>query len=216
MAERAVVLAGGRVAGTGPIHQVIAGLVRPSRGRIALGADVWHDDGERVPAHRRGVAYVPQSLALFPHKSVLQNVMFGIAGARADREKRALEMLERMHVVGLALRRPSSLSGGEAQRVALARAFATSPRVVLLDEPLSALDRSLRAELVAQLGNFARELGVPFVHVTHERREAEALADRALWIEHGRVVRMGTLAEAWPDEALPPRLREVKQPYAVT
>jgi ABC-type Fe3+/spermidine/putrescine transport system ATPase subunit len=201
------VVSGPSGAGKSTLLRMIAGLVPPSRGRVALGDQAWHDDRERVPAHRRGVAYVPQSLALFPHKSVLDNVVFGIAGA--DRERRALEMLERMHVVGLAMRMPATLSGGEAQRVALARAFAMSPRVVLLDEPLSAVDRGLRGDLVAQLSNSARELAVPFVHVTHERREAEALAERAVWIEHGRVVRSGTLADAWPDEPLPPRLRQV-------
>jgi ABC-type Fe3+/spermidine/putrescine transport system ATPase subunit len=204
------IIAGPSGAGKSTLLRLVAGLVRAARGRIALGDEVWHADGERVPSHRRGVAYVPQSLALFPHQTVLQNVMFGIVGARADRERRALEMLERMRVVGLAMRRPSTLSGGEAQRVALARAFATSPRVVLLDEPLSALDRGLRADLVTQLAIFARELAVPFVHVTHDRREAEALGDRALWIEHGRVVRAGPLADAWPDEPMPARLRAVK------
>jgi molybdate transport system ATP-binding protein len=176
----------------------VAGLLRPSAGRVALGGAVWFDAAARaeVPVHRRSVALVFQSLALFPHMTAAQNVAYGMprAAAAAQRE-RARAWLERLRVGHLADRKPATFSGGEAQRVALARALATSPRLVLLDEPFSALDRELRAELLADVGGFLRELAVPVVHVTHERSEALAFGERLVVLERGRVVRVGTVAE---------------------
>jgi ABC-type sulfate/molybdate transport systems ATPase subunit len=207
------VLAGPSGAGKSTLLGLIAGLERADEGRIRLGDRAWLDGARVVPAHRRGVAYLPQSLALFPHLSVLDNVMFGIDRAlgRGEREARALSMLERMRVARLALRRPLTLSGGEAQRVALARAFAISPRVVLLDEPFSSLDPELRRDLIAEVAIFARQLDIPFVHVTHDRGEARALGQRALWLQHGRVLRRGAVDEVWPSEdALAPGLRQVR------
>jgi ABC-type Fe3+/spermidine/putrescine transport system ATPase subunit len=207
------VLGGPSGAGKSTLLGLIAGLERADEGRITLGERVWLGGRRALPAHRRGVAYVPQSLALFPHLSVLDNVMFGIERAlgRGEREARALAMLERMRVAALAMRRPTTLSGGEAQRVALARAFAISPRVVLLDEPFSSLDPELRRDLVAEVAIFARQLAVPFVHVTHDRGEARALGQRALWLQHGQVLRFGSVDEVWPSEdALAPGLRQVR------
>jgi molybdate transport system ATP-binding protein len=204
-------LSGPSGAGKSTLLSIIAGLER-AEGRISCGDELWLDGMRARPPHRRGVAYVPQSLALLPHLSVLDNVMFGVDRAlpAADREGLALATLARMHVVQLAPHAPRTLSGGEAQRVALARAFAMRPKAVLLDEPLSALDRGLREELVAELAILARELAVPFVYVTHDRREAQHLAERAVWIERGKVVRAGALEHAWPVEpAFLARLREV-------
>jgi molybdate transport system ATP-binding protein len=182
----------------------IAGLLRPSRGRVALGDEVWFDAGARidVATHRRGVAFVFQSLALFPHMSAAANVAYGMDRALGAEEKRtrALAMLTRLRVAHLADRRPATFSGGEAQRVALARAFAMRPRIVLLDEPFSAMDRDLRDQLCADVRGFVDELGVPMIHVTHHRGEARALGDRAIVMDKGRVVRTGDIREVFRDD----------------
>jgi molybdate transport system ATP-binding protein len=182
----------------------IAGLVRPNAGRIALGDEAWFDAEARIerPVHRRHVAFVFQSLALFPHMTAAQNVAYGMAGGldRPAKRDRARAMLDRLHVVHLADRKPPTFSGGEAQRVALARALATSPRAVLLDEPFSALDRELRRELVADVRTTLRGLGVPVIHVTHQRHEARALGDRLVVLDKGRVARVGPVDELFESE----------------
>jgi molybdate transport system ATP-binding protein len=173
--------------------------VRPTSGRISVDGEAWFDSKAKihVAVHRRRVAFVFQSLALFPHMTALDNVVYGMDRAldRPTRAKRAIEMLERLRVPHLANRRPRTFSGGEAQRVALARALATSPRVILLDEPFSALDRELRIELIADLRDSIRELNVPVVFVTHHRQEARALGSRLVLLEGGRVQRIGTVEE---------------------
>jgi molybdate transport system ATP-binding protein len=169
----------------------IAGLVRPDAGRIAYGDDVWFDRDRGVdhPVHERGLAFVFQSLALFPHMTAEENVAYGIDRhvAKQERTKRARAMLERMRVAHLASRKPRTFSGGEAQRVALARAFARSPKVVLLDEPFSALDRELRHELCADVKATVAELAIPAILVTHHRHEARSMGDRIVVLREGRV-----------------------------
>jgi molybdate transport system ATP-binding protein len=181
----------------------IAGLVRPAHGKIALGGDVWFDASAKTdrPVHLRHVAFVFQSLALFPHMTAAANVMYGMDRALAKDEKaaRAKKMLERLRVGHLETRRPATFSGGEAQRVALARAFATNPKVVLFDEPFSAMDRDLRNDLVRDLRSFVDELGVPMLHVTHHRGEARALGDRAVVIDGGRVIKEGLVKDVLGD-----------------
>ncbi|MGZ3443546.1 MAG: ATP-binding cassette domain-containing protein [Polyangia bacterium] len=183
----------------------ICGLITPQAGRIALGDEIWFDGarGIRCPVERRGIAFVFQSLALFPHMSALGNVEYGLPRKRpaAERRRRAYEMLERMKVAPLAERRPATFSGGEAQRVALARAFAPRPRLVLLDEPFSAMDRELRRDFIADVRGYVAEAQVPLVHVTHHRNEARALGDRVVLIEAGRIKASGSV-----DELLPPSL----------
>ena len=181
----------------------IAGLTRPAAGRIALGRDVWFDAerGLSRPVERRGIAFVFQSLALFPHLTARANVEYGLPRAmpRAERRQRAEETLARMKVPHLSARRPSTFSGGEAQRVALARAFAPRPRLVLLDEPFSAMDRELRRDFVTDVRAYVAEARIPLIHVTHHRNEARALGDRVLLIDGGRIVAAGAV-----DELLPP------------
>jgi molybdate transport system ATP-binding protein len=187
----------------------IAGLSRPDEGRIALGEHVWFDGARGVfcPIHKRGVAYVFQSLALFPHLSALENVAYGINPKLPAKEQkdRARSMLTRMKVGHLESRRPRTFSGGEAQRVALARAFAMSPRVVLLDEPFSAMDRALRRELARDVRQVVDEERLPLIHVTHHRNEARALGDRVVLIENGRIAAQGPI-DLLP--AVPPEERE--------
>ncbi len=187
----------------------IAGLLTPGGGRVALGNEVWFDAGRKidVPIHRRGIAFVFQSLALFPHLTAVGNVEYGIdrAQPRGERYQRAREMLERMRVGHLADRKPSTFSGGEAQRVALARAFARSPRLVLLDEPFSAMDRDLRLQLAADVRSYVDEAKLPLLHVTHHRNEARAIGSRVVLLEAGRVKAVGALDELLPkqDDTLP-------------
>jgi molybdate transport system ATP-binding protein len=177
----------------------ISGLARPDSGRIAIGGDVWFDSDAKinVPVHHRRVAFVFQSLALFPHMTALENVVYGMDREldRPAREKRAVALLERLRVPHLAGRKPRTFSGGEAQRVAIARALATSPRVILLDEPFSALDRELRIELISDLRDSIRELEVPVLFVTHHRQEARALGERLVLLEGGRVQRTGKVED---------------------
>jgi molybdate transport system ATP-binding protein len=176
----------------------LAGLVVPDRGRVTLGEEIWLDRarGIDVPVHERRLAYVFQGLALFPHMSALANVEYGMQDVPRDaRAEKAAALLDRLGVGHLARRRPRTFSGGEAQRVALARAIARSPRLILLDEPFSALDRELRVQLTALVRELVAELGVPLVHVTHSIAEARQLADQVVRIERGAVVARGTAGE---------------------
>ena len=184
--------------GKSTILAVLAGLALPDVGRIALGDEVWLDRarGIDVPVHERRLAYVFQGLALFPHMSALGNVAYGMNDvARGDRHAKAQALLDRVGVGYLARRRPRTFSGGEAQRVALARALARSPRLMLLDEPFSALDRELRGQLIALVRELVAELAVPLVHVTHSIAEARLLADQIVRIERGKVVANGSAAD---------------------
>jgi len=196
------VLFGPSGAGKSTILASIAGLLRPDSGRIALGDEVWFDAETKrnKPIHERRVAYVFQSLALFPHMTAAENAAYGVSREHAARERRrrAIESLERFHVGHLADRRPATFSGGEAQRVALARAFAMAPRAVLLDEPFSALDFSLRHAFVRDLRAVSAGLSVPILHVTHHRNEARVVGDRGILLEAGSVRAVGSLDRVLP------------------
>jgi molybdate transport system ATP-binding protein len=170
----------------------IAGLASPSRGTIRVGDEVWFDSRSTVnlaPESRR-VGVVFQSAALFPHLTELDNVRYGFAKniSEADQKKRAAELLDRFRVGDLASRRPLKLSGGEMQRVALARAMARDPRVLLLDEPFSALDAPLRDALAAEVAACARELSIPTLVVTHDREDARRLGGGVIRLESGKLI----------------------------
>lgn len=185
------VIMGPSGAGKTTLLTTIAGLLRPASGRIALDGVALFDasTGDSVPPHRRRVALVFQSLALFPHLSVWRNVAYGIRCVpAAERRQRALAWLTRTRVAHLVDRRPATLSGGEAQRVALARALASEPRVLLLDEPFSALDTPLRRRLGAELKALVEEVQIPTLLVTHDAIDAAELGTRVLWLEAGRIV----------------------------
>ena len=176
--------------------RVVAGLQAPSAGRVLLdGRDVT-----RVPAHRRGVGLVFQDAALFPHRDVAGNVGFGprVAGLSEDeREARVREALELVGLAGTERRDVTTLSGGEAQRVALARALAPRPQVLLLDEPLGALDGPLRRRLQTDLRELFERLRLTVVHVTHDVGEAFELGDRVAVLRDGRVAQVATPDELW-------------------
>ena len=178
--------------------RVLAGLERSARGLVRAGEATWQDSRSRVfvPARRRRIGYVFQHAALFPHLTVGGNLRF--AHRRTPTEERRLdvgEVAERCGLSHLLSRRPARLSGGERQRVALARALVSSPRLLLLDEPLASLDHAGRAELLPFLERLHRDWQVPVVYVTHNLDELARVADRVLAMAEGRVVASGSLAE---------------------
>jgi molybdate transport system ATP-binding protein len=188
--ERTVALVGPSGAGKSTILRVIAGLTRPDSGRVALDGDVWLDVARRVdrkPDERR-VGLVFQEYALFPHLSVQANVAYG-------GKERAGELLERFAISHLARTRPDELSGGERQRVALARAIARDPGVLLLDEPLAALDAHTKADVRVELQELLRELELPTLIVTHDYEDAAALADTVGVIVEGDLRQLGSPRE---------------------
>jgi molybdate transport system ATP-binding protein len=188
--------------GKSTILATLAGLALPDRGKVVLGGEVWLDraTGIDVPVHHRRLSYMFQGLALFPHLTALGNVTYGMHELpRDERAPRALALLERLGVAHLAHRRPRTFSGGEAQRVALARALARQPKLLLLDEPFSALDRDLRAQLTTLVRELVVELSVPLVHVTHSIAEARLLADQVIRLERGTIVARGAPADVLAD-----------------
>jgi putrescine transport system ATP-binding protein len=182
--------------GKSTLMRLIAGLEQADGGRIALdGADIGAD-----PAHLRPVNMMFQSYALFPHLTVAGNIAFGLKQmdmARDAIDARLRRMLRLTQLEGLEDRKPSALSGGQRQRVALARALARGPKVLLLDEPLAALDRKLRKETQDELKRLQGESGATFVVVTHDQEEAMALSDRMAVMNHGRIAQLGTPSEIY-------------------
>ncbi len=176
--------------------RMVAGHEMPTEGDVLLGG---RDITLLSPA-QRGTAMMFQSYALFPHLSVLDNVAFSArmkGTERAQREARARELLELVAMEPYAQRLPAALSGGQQQRVALARALMMQPQVLLLDEPLSALDQFLRLKMRAELKRWHRELGMSFVHVTHSQEEAMALADLVVVMNHGRIEQSGAARDVF-------------------
>ena len=197
-----VVLLGPSGCGKTTTLRMVAGFVDPSEGDIRL-------DGQSIaglPPHRRGMGLVFQSYALFPHLSVARNVAFGLemqGVARPEREQRVQQMLALARLGPLAERLPRQLSGGQQQRVALARALAIHPRVLLLDEPLSNLDASLRAEVGRDIRLMQREMRLTTIMVTHDQDEAMAMADRLVVMQDGRVQQTGTQEDLYERPATP-------------
>jgi spermidine/putrescine transport system ATP-binding protein len=176
--------------------RILAGFERPDAGAVWIGgADVttW-------PAHRRDVNQVFQSYALFPHLSVADNIGFGLRMQRLASDeiaRRVSEMVELVALAGCEGRKPHEISGGQQQRVALARALAPRPAVLLLDEPLSALDAQLRQTMQLELKRLQRQVGTTFVFVTHDQEEALTMSDRIVLIDHGRIVQCGDAHEIY-------------------
>jgi molybdate transport system ATP-binding protein len=172
----------------------IAGIIQPDSGRISINGHTLYDSllGINVPIRKRSVGLVFQNLALFPHMSALGNVEFAMGDlSRHERRRRALELMERLRITHTARRRSREISGGEAQRVALARALAGSPRLLLLDEPLSAIDEATKHSIIADLKMINRDLRLPIIYVTHNRDEAITLGDYLIAYESGQVAAAG-------------------------
>jgi molybdate transport system ATP-binding protein len=182
-------------AGKSTLLDCIAGLLRPESGRIAIGEDVLLDSerGLNVPPAKRHIAYVFQSLALFPHMTVEQNVAYGLAKMpEPQRAQHVHEMLGAFRVENMAARKPGELSGGERQRVALARSLATAPGVLLLDEPLTALDAGLKKSIMDDLRAWNAAKNIPILYVTHSRDEVDALGERVIALDQGKIAGAGT------------------------
>jgi ABC-type Fe3+/spermidine/putrescine transport system ATPase subunit len=180
--------------GKSVLMQTIAGFFAPERGQILVGGR----DVTSLAPERRRMGLVFQQAALFPHKSVRENIAYGLRARRASAEERDRtvgDLVERLGLPGILGRPVPTLSGGEAQRVAVARALAIRPDLLLLDEPMSALDHNTRLELQAELARIHRELGLTTLHVTHSREEAAALGDHIAIMLGGRIVQQGTSAE---------------------
>ncbi|MBX9467827.1 MAG: ABC transporter ATP-binding protein [Rhizobium sp.] len=176
--------------------RLIAGFEQPTAGHI----EIFGETAEGVPPYRRNVNTVFQDYALFPHLNILDNVAYGLmvkGVAKAERHREAEQALEMVKLPGYGARKPGQLSGGQRQRVALARALVNKPKVLLLDEPLGALDLKLREQMQEELKSLQRSLGITFVFVTHDQGEALSMADRVAVFNDGKIVQAGTPHEIY-------------------
>jgi len=176
--------------------RIIGGFETPDEGRVILGGN----DVTETPPYRRDVTTVFQQYALFPHLNVFRNVTFGLERrriTRAEVERRTREALDLVRLSGTESRRPSELSGGQQQRVALARALVLEPRVLLLEEPLAALDLKLRKQMQLELKSIQRRVGISFIYVTHDQEEALTMSDRIVVMNAGRIEQVGNAAEIY-------------------
>ncbi|MFD9942755.1 ABC transporter ATP-binding protein [Nonomuraea sp. NPDC059023] len=189
-------LLGSSGSGKSTLLNVVAGFTEPTSGSVLVdGADITG-----VPPHRRELGMVFQHYALFPHMNVFENVAFPLRRRKvrgAELRRRVRDALEVVELGALGERRPSQLSGGQQQRVALARAIVFRPRVLLMDEPLGALDKRLREQLQLEIKRLHRELGITFVFVTHDQEEALTMSDRVALLREGRIVQVGTPQELY-------------------
>jgi ABC-type Fe3+/spermidine/putrescine transport system ATPase subunit len=190
-----VCLLGASGSGKSTLLRIIAGLEKPEAGVI-----YWNDtDITEVPTYKREFGFMFQDYALFPHMNVEKNIEFGIqgSGGKEDNGKQVKDILGRFNLTGYGSRKVTDLSGGEQQRVALARTLASNPRLLLLDEPLAALDRSLRKQLLQEIREVLHQTGTPAIYVTHDQEEAFSIADRLLILEGGVFLQNGTPEEVY-------------------
>jgi spermidine/putrescine transport system ATP-binding protein len=182
--------------------RMIAGLEKPDEGQIVIRDKVIND----VPTYKRNIGMVFQNYALFPHMTVRDNVAFGLSmrkESRAEIDRKVREVMQLIRLEAMADRLPSQLSGGQRQRVALARAIVTKPDVLLLDEPLGALDKKLREQMQVEIRTLQQEVGITTIFVTHDQEEALTLSDRIVVMEAGRIVQVGTPEEIYQKPATP-------------
>jgi molybdate transport system ATP-binding protein len=206
------VLFGPSGAGKTSILRAIAGLDRPTAGRIECDGETWFDGdaGVHVPARRRRIGVLFQHYALFPHLNARSNIEFGLRSlSRGDRRKRVDSLMDLLQLVGLDRRFPSQLSGGEQQRVALARTLAPMPRLLLLDEPLSALDSPTREAVRRKLREWLAPFAIPTLLVTHDRTEAIALSNRIVVVDRGATIQSGPTLEVLRSPTTPAAARIV-------
>jgi molybdate transport system ATP-binding protein len=189
------ILFGPSGAGKTTLLDCIAGLAKPDDGRVAVGDRVWFDAAQEVdlPVAERHVGYLFQTLALFPHLTVGQNIQYGLTHLpRAERAKRTSTILHAFRIPHLAQRYPREISGGESQRVALARTLVTDPALLLLDEPLAALDAATKSQIIDDLRSWNQTHRIPILYVTHSREEVFALGEHLLVLDAGHIVAQGT------------------------
>ncbi len=191
-----ITLLGPSGSGKTTVLRMIAGFEKPDSGEIILnGTDV-----AQLPPYERDVNTVFQDYALFPHMTVLENIEYGLRVKKIGKEEtrtRALKALEQVRLEGYESRKPSQLSGGQRQRVALARALVNRPKVLLLDEPLGALDLKLREQMQIELKQLQRDIGITFIFVTHDQEEALTMSDRIAVFNEGKIVQLGTPREIY-------------------
>ncbi len=200
------ILFGASGAGKTTLLDCVSGLASPDSGRIAIGGRIFFDSGQHtsLPVAKRRVGYVFQTLALFPHLAVQQNVEYGLAHLpRVERRERAAAILRAFRIAHLAPRSAREISGGESQRVALARTLVTDPSVLLLDEPLAALDAPTKATIIDDLRQWNQAHGIPILYVTHSREEVFALGEHVIVLDAGRIAAQGT-----PHEVVTPAQQE--------
>ena len=212
--EGPLVLVGPNGAGKTTVLQMLLGAHKAERGRVEVGSTLLLDtaSGVNLSVEQRQLGYVPQDYALFPHLTVAENLQFAVSSARSrdDRQRREKlrdNLLAEFELDRVLARRATQLSGGEKQRVALVRALSTSPRALLLDEPLAALDAEARSEVRAFLASYLARLKLPTIVVTHDAADAIALAHRVAVLENGRIVQQGK----WAELAAAPASRFVKE-----
>ena len=188
--------------GKSTLLRCLAGLSRPQRGRLVVNGAIWQDEETFVPPHQRPVGMVFQDAALFPHLNVQQNLDFG---ARRSKSKAAGtdNLIELLGIGHLLTRRTDTLSGGEKQRVAIARALFSAPQLLLLDEPLAALDAQRKSELLPYLDALHQELDIPVIYVSHAPEEVARLADHIVQLDNGRIARSGSAMDIFPYLQLP-------------
>ncbi len=192
------VLFGASGSGKTSLLRCVAGLERAQQAHVAVAGEVWQDDATRLflPTHRRALGYVFQEASLFEHLDVQGNLDYGVKRARAPQARQQLQAaIELLGIAELLRRRPAELSGGERQRVAIARALATAPRVLLLDEPMAALDLARRLEIMPWLERLRDELSIPMLYVTHSHDELARLADHLVVLARGQVRAVGPVQE---------------------
>ena len=203
------ILFGPSGAGKTTLLDCVAGLARPDSGRIAIGDRIWFDAAHStdLPVAQRRVGYVFQALALFPHLTVEQNVQYGLTHLpQAQRAAQASAILQAFRIPHLAPRYPREISGGESQRTALARTLVTNPALLLLDEPLAALDASTKTTIIDDLRSWNQAHRIPILYVTHSREEVFALGERVIVLDAGRIVAQGT-----PHEVISAPLQETSR-----
>lgn len=184
------VLLGASGSGKTTLLKLIAGILAPDKGIIEVGGQTYFDSNQRINllVQKRRVGYVFQNYALFPHLTAAQNIAYGIKDNSIEKLKKAKSMLENFRLSHLEKRLPREMSGGEQQRIALARALASEPAIVLLDEPLSAVDITTRIDLLNEIDMAQQQASVPFIYVTHNEMEANRLAKQRIILEHGQIV----------------------------
>jgi molybdate transport system ATP-binding protein len=191
-------LFGASGSGKTTLLRCIAGLLRPESGHITIGDEILFDSEARVdiPVRERRIGFLFQNLALFPHLTVTRNIEYGLNGLRrADAQQRIENVLKMFGISGLRNHKPNEISGGERQRVALARALVTDPRVLMLDEPLSALDYATQSQIIGDLRVWNSVQRIPILYVTHSQREVFALGERVVVLQEGKILAQGTPQE---------------------
>ena len=199
-------LFGPSACGKTTVLRCIAGLQRFGEGRCAVDGDIWQDKSSFRPAHRRAVGYVFQEASLFPHLSVIGNLLYGTRGRRPRPPADAIGFDDVVALLGLSAlvdRTPQNLSGGERQRVAIGRALLSQPKLLLMDEPLSALDAQTKSEILPFLERLRDSLSLPIIYVSHDMREIERLAEHLVLMQSGRVQASGLLSQLQSDPAAP-------------